>query len=217
MNKFLQSTRLSNIYLVDKVLITPKYAKIKHLCQNDDKHCTSWAVEGECEANPNFMHLRCSLACRTCDKLDIDVRCPIDHEKLNETNVWKEGDLERMYRRFVEHSYYAQYGPEIISQPSNDTSVDNCSLYVATFENFMSDEECDRLIKLAAEEGYGKSETVDEDALEAGGNFKAVEFEGRTSHNAWCSSKKCKDDPIMKEVMNRIANLTGKFLLSIFF
>ena len=116
------------------------------------------------------------------NKLDIDVRCPIDHEKLNETNVWKEGGLERMHRRFVEHPYYAQYGPEIISQPSNDTSDDNCSLYVATFENFMSDEECDRLIEIAAEEGYEKSETADEDALEAGGNYKAVEFEGRKPH-----------------------------------
>ena len=207
-NKFLQTTRISNIYLVDEVLTTPKYARIKHLCQNEDNHCTSWALEGECEANPTYMHIHCPLACRTCDKLDIDIRCPLDHDKLNETNAWKKGDLERMYKRFVEDPYYAQYGPELISQPSNDTS--NCSLYVATFENFMSDEECDRMIELAAEEGYEKSETVDEDSIEAGGNYKAVESEGRTSRNAWCSSEKCKTDPLMKGVMDRIANLTGK-------
>jgi len=39
------------------------------LCVNEDSLCTVFAVIGECETNPHFMHFECAPACKTCDKL----------------------------------------------------------------------------------------------------------------------------------------------------
>jgi len=203
--KVLRVIRKAHKYLLHNVLTTPLYARIKHLCKNEHHLCSVWAAMGKCESMNEDMSFNCALACRTCDQLDVDVRCPLDYDKLNETNVWKEGDIERMYTRIIEDPYYARYEPKIISQP-NHTS-ENCSLWVATFDNFLTEEECDRIVELAAEEGYERSETVD-DELEAGGSYATSKFEGRTSKNAWCSGV-CKEDPMMQGVVDRIVNLTG--------
>lgn len=102
----LQTISTSNQYLLQEVMKKPKYARIKNLCNNDANDCAYFASTGECEEDPDYMHFDCPLACRTCDQLDIDIRCPLDHDRLNKTNIWKEGDLDKMYRRFIEDPYF---------------------------------------------------------------------------------------------------------------
>ena len=186
----------------------PKYARIKNLCNNDANDCAYFASTGECEEDPDYMHFDCPLACRTCDQLDIDIRCPLDHDRLNKTNIWKEGDLDKMYRRFIEDPYFEQFEPKIISQPSNETSNEKCSLWVATFDNFITDEECDRIIELAAEEGYERSETITNTLDSVDGDYGGRQNEARTSENSWCSGV-CKNDPLVQGVYARIQNFTN--------
>jgi prolyl 4-hydroxylase len=78
--------------------------------------------------------------------------------------------------------------------------------WVITFDNFLTDEECDHLIQLGYKEGYQRSKDVGKKL--ADGSFDAVESQKRTSENAWCSGKNgCREDPIAKRVMDRIGNV----------
>ena len=85
--KILQLIRKIHTYLLDEVMVNPRYARIKPLCRNNDSQCAIWAAEGECEEDPSYMHFECPLACRTCDQLEIEVRCPLDYAALDETNA----------------------------------------------------------------------------------------------------------------------------------
>ena len=79
--------------------------------------------------------------------------------------------------------------------------------FVVTFDNFLTDEECDHLIQLGYSTGYDRSKDVG--TVTTDGTYTAVESKTRTSENAWCSEKTgCRDDPISKRVMERIANVT---------
>ena len=41
--------------------------------------CSQWARDGECEANPAFMHGHCAFSCGTCDLIyNYSKRCPTD-------------------------------------------------------------------------------------------------------------------------------------------
>ena len=40
------------------------------LCWNSDPRCIQWAVQGECDANPEYMHHECMPACQQCHTLD---------------------------------------------------------------------------------------------------------------------------------------------------
>ncbi len=83
--------------------------------------------------------------------------------------------------------------------------------WAITFENFVTDEECDHLIQLGYKEEYKRSKDVGR--KQADGSYDAHESTSRTSENAWCSNKnknwKCREDPIVQRVMDRISNVTG--------
>jgi hypothetical protein len=78
--------------------------------------------------------------------------------------------------------------------------------WVVTLDNFLSDEECDRLIKLGYDRGYERSKDVG--AKKFDGTFDSYENPKRTSTNAWCT-KDCYDDPIVQNVTARLEDLTG--------
>ena len=210
----LQVISTSNMYFLNEVMKKSKYARIKDSCTNNYNFCSYYAKSNECEDDPDFMNFECSLACHACDQLDIDIRCPLDHERLNKTNIWKEGDLEKMYRRFIEDPYFKQYEPKIISQPNNHTS-NNCSLWVITFDNFITEEECDRMIELAAEEGYERSETVSLTLDGVDGDYEGVQNAARTSSNSWCDDA-CHADSLVQGVIDRIGEMVKFHFLHFF-
>jgi hypothetical protein len=35
-------------------------------CENDEARCETWAREGECAKNPNYMLNHCKKACKNC-------------------------------------------------------------------------------------------------------------------------------------------------------
>jgi len=68
-------------------------------CRNNEAMCSYWAVMGECDVNPSFMAKKCAPACKSCEKLDINVRC--GERDPNAVPAIRPGDLNYMFERIV--------------------------------------------------------------------------------------------------------------------
>jgi len=211
-------------YFVNEVLVNASFAKYRFNCKNTNALCAYWAVQGECESNPGEMGEICSAACQNCTLIDIDVRCPIDVS----TNIFKPGDINAMFERWLKDagqdvsSFSIKKLPiggtvpgigelRVITSPyhdplqyprDEDEDEDKMSPvpWVVSIDNFISDEECNRLIELGETMGYERS-TIS-DAL---GDRASKE---RTSYNTFCEDD-CVSDPLVKDVIERMTNLTG--------
>jgi len=102
----------------------------------------------------------------------------------------------------------------VISLDENDETLLNLERdakehpWAITFDNFLTDDECDHLIQLGYKNGYKRSEDVGK--LTEDGSYGSVKSQRRTSENAWCDDKSgCRHDPIAERVMERIANVTN--------
>ena len=79
--------------------------------------------------------------------------------------------------------------------------------WVITFDNFLTDEECDYLIELGRKEKYERSRDVGSKLSD--GSYDGKISSTRTSENAWCSEKTgCRNDAVAQRIMERIANIT---------
>jgi prolyl 4-hydroxylase len=184
------------------------------LCKNQHEQCAQWAARGECAANAGYMKYSCAPVCGTCDQVTLETRCPpVDPDARK---AWGPGSLDDMFVNITTRPEHSIYNPQILSRPpptaadvddDASTSMDyKIGPWIVVLDNFLSDEECDRLIELGAVEGYKRSGGVGDKQLD--GTFASKEILGRTSMNAWCQNT-CYDDPIAKAVMYRISNLTG--------
>ncbi|XP_072051202.1 uncharacterized protein [Amphiura filiformis] len=58
-------------------------------CQDSDGDCFDWAIAGECEENPGWMHMHCRRSCRTCraepESIDPSLACT---DELDECKKW---------------------------------------------------------------------------------------------------------------------------------
>lgn len=140
--------------------------------------------------------------------LSIEARCPLDPDA---PNVWKPGDVDRFFRGVVGNSDFDKFKPHVHSRPdyadgdNETTATYQIGPWVVTFDNFISDEEADRLIELGATEGYKRSSDVGK--MRFDGTFENNVNNGRTSENAWCQHS-CYNDTMAQEVMRRIAEVT---------
>lgn len=174
--------------------------------------CSYWAVQGECESNPTYMQKNCAPACQTCELLDIRLKCPMGED--NEP-VYKPGDLNNLMERIVDNSdgkgEFLKYSPKAISRPKlkadgtpSGATVDGP--WIVQFENFVSEEEANALIAVGAKRGYERSSDVGEENPD--GTHKENVNDDRTSENAWCTTKLCNKDPLIGQVIQRIAAVT---------
>ena len=82
--------------------------------------------------------------------------------------------------------------------------------WVVTLDNFLSDEECDHLMKQGEQMGYERS------TLEEEKDYTEEELEQemngddayRTSQNTWCEEE-CYDHPATRKIIERLSNATG--------
>ena len=115
-----------------------------------------------------------------------------------------------MFERIVHDEYYQQYEPTVWSMPNPTQDQTEKGIvdgpWVVVFEKFLTFEECDRLIDLGAIEGYLESADVGKKNFD--GTYEKSVNSGRTSTNAWCSTK-CYQDEVAKRVSARIENVTG--------
>jgi len=200
-------------YMKNVVLANPdKYNKvIVKACRNEDALCAFWAGIGECDKNPGYMKINCAPVCQSCDHIDHRTRCPLDP---NVKDALLPGDLHRMFEQIMENSKqynltilsrpYKEGGDGIYGLPLEDGQVDGP--WVITFENFLTDEEADRMIQMGNDQGYERS--TDVGGEKADGTYEAVESTGRTSTNAWCQDA-CNEDNVTRAIWKRMEEVTG--------
>jgi len=68
-------------------------------CKNNEALCSYWAVIGECDANQSYMTTKCAPSCKSCEKIDINVRCG-DRDPEAVPGL-RPGDLNSMFERIV--------------------------------------------------------------------------------------------------------------------
>ena len=134
-----------------------------------------------CYAEPERMYRECRWACRWC-AMSSNSLCVRDKQQRPAVVP---GTLERMFARAVSDEH-ARFRPRVLSRQP----------WVVAFDSFLSDEECDRIIAVGGKRGFSRSM--------AGDGVQSV----RTSSTSWCSDRACQDDPTMRSIRERIANLT---------
>jgi prolyl 4-hydroxylase len=144
------------------------------------------------------MKKSCAPACKSCDYLSIEGRCPLDPDA---PNTWSAGDLNAMFVRLTKEPYLSMYETKILSSPEM-----NGGPWVITMENVVSEKEANTLIELGAIEGYERSSDVG--ALKADGTFENNVNSGRTSTNAWCLNDCYKNETALA-VVDRLSQITG--------
>ena len=122
------------------------------ICKNKNKYCTIWSLKGECDRNTKYMNTNCPAACKTCELLTVEGRCPLDPHL---TPAWKpNAGLNDMFSRLTtdpvmlnEHEVKIHSSPALNDGP-----------WIITMENVLSDEEADRFIELGGlGSGYQRS------------------------------------------------------------
>eukprot|EP00339_Tiarina_fusa_P009549 CAMPEP_0117006418 /NCGR_PEP_ID=MMETSP0472-20121206/6654_1 /TAXON_ID=693140 ORGANISM="Tiarina fusus, Strain LIS" /NCGR_SAMPLE_ID=MMETSP0472 /ASSEMBLY_ACC=CAM_ASM_000603 /LENGTH=452 /DNA_ID=CAMNT_0004707879 /DNA_START=465 /DNA_END=1823 /DNA_ORIENTATION=- len=209
--------------------VTALPSKIRDNCKNQNELCSFWAIIGECEKNKSFMKVNCAPACKTCHLIDMKTRCP---PLENAAPALRPGDLNKMFERIVSTAPgnitisdedkarlndegMTEYSVVVLSRPlegqaheislSNDMSLPP---WVITFEDFLTPEECDAMVRLGYKSGYKRSEDVG--ATKIDGTVDSKQSHGRTSENAWCSSRDgCRDDEVAARIHNRISKVTN--------
>jgi len=183
--KIAQTIEEARDYVQNVVMVDEKYANVRGMCRNAHSQCAFWAILGECEKNPGYMQVQCGPVCKSCDKIDVAVRCPVDPQAQD---ALRPGALNRMFERIVTEPWYQQFEPVVLSRPyyaEGDTAANatyRIGLWLIMFDNALSDEEADRMIELGGTEGYQRSTGVGE--LKSDGNYVATTSSSRTSTNA---------------------------------
>lgn len=175
----------------------------------------------------DFMLTDCAPACQTCEDFVSDEDAEIVGGCMADakTNIFGPGDLNRMFERLVGESpegdaVVSKSDVNVLSRPSHppdfkgeDSDATDYVLgpWVVTLDNFLSDEECDRLVELGAAKGYDRSTLEEEDDYTE--EELAMEKDGedayRTSQNTWCMDDECYKDPTTQHVLEKLSNATG--------
>ena len=164
-----------------------------------DRHaeCKQFRDQGECHRNPGWMIINCPRSCNdlndACRLRDPKLRC--DRRALNMTTspVYNPGDMYRMFES-IEKRFGSRYPITIHSRDP----------FVVTFENFVTDEEAEALIRT-----IGRWErSTDSGSMNEFGEAGRVLSTGRTSSNGWCIGE-CERHPKVRRVLRKIEEVTG--------
>jgi prolyl 4-hydroxylase len=118
-------------------------------------------------------------------------------------------------RAQLEEDKMPLYTVHIHSQPGNaaDSEVSvvvdkSLPPWVISFEDFLTEEECQALIDLGYKYEYKRSEDVGERKFD--GTFDSIKNERRTSENAWCSDHAgCRGEEVAQRIHNRMSKVMG--------
>lgn len=187
-------------------------------CTNHEELCAFWAALGECSKNPQFMSQECGPSCQNCGQ-PIIPPCP----PPGTISAVQPGGIHDMFERIVANAPgnntdvvvledMTNYTVQILAAPgerATDPSVEARHFpWIVTFDNFLTDVECDRLIELGEMVGYTRSRDAGE--VKADGSFEPITSDGRTSSGAFCSyPSNCRSDDVAQSVHDRIAKVTG--------
>ena len=146
-------------------------------CVDSHDNCQYWSTIGECEQNPNYMLANCKHSCKICtaaydDVDDNSTRCGGAIDQL--PNALEASSLCTMFERIVQ-----DYNPTIHSQPT--TTAEDDKPWIITIDNFITDEEIDRILQYGESNGYEQSRETYH-----GNHDSSKTTQMRTSENSWC-------------------------------
>ena len=144
-------------------------------CVDSHDNCQYWSTIGECEQNPNYMLANCKHSCKICtaaydDVDDNSTRCGGAIDQL--PNALEASSLCTMFERIVQ-----DYNPTIHSQPTAEDDMP----WIITIDNFVTDEEIDRILQYGESNGYEQSRETYH-----GNHDGSKTTQMRTSENSWC-------------------------------
>lgn len=221
-------------YLRYKVMDTSnkKFDSVRRECFNKDPYCSQIAAEGGCDPESDayaYMVLNCAPTCQVCELVDSSVRCPIPDDAVEAlARNGGESGLNAMFERIVGERELTKaqiddgmedldYTTTTYSRPlegdEDESTVVNDDgkermidgPWVITVDNFLTDEECDRLIELGKELGYEQS--TEQQSNRDGTVSDALVSKRRTSKNIFCDV--CNEDPLAQTAIQKIATVTG--------
>ena len=188
-------------------------------CADRSSFCGQWAAVGECDSNPNYMRANCPVTCHLCQSGDChdsdQVRCAaraaagecrrapeVMYGECRWSCKWcamrenarckrPPGTRPAAVGGTVNHVFsraalMERYLPRVLSRDP----------WVIVFEDFLSQGEAERIIRVGGARGWGRSQ--------AGDGVQAV----RTSSTAWCDPGSCQSDAVLASIRSRIANVT---------
>jgi prolyl 4-hydroxylase len=148
------------------------------------------------------MKQNCAPACKSCDALLFENRCPLDP---NAVNAWLAGDLDRTFARIANSKVLNSsipYDVEVLSAPFMTGDP-----WVIVLDNFLTREETDHLVSLGEMEGFEQSYEVSTE-LNPDGSFKEYLSDYRTSSTSWCKQESgCYGNATVQHVLDRISGL----------
>jgi prolyl 4-hydroxylase len=135
----------------------------------------------------------------------------LSDEDDNKKAQWKENGM-------TEYSVVVLSRPsdgpatELMTSPSKNNNINNNNdrslpPWVIQFEDFLTPEECDAMIQLGYKAGYKRSTDFGTQKLD--GTVDSKKSHGRTSENAWCSSRNngCREDEVADRIHNRMSKV----------
>lgn len=169
------------------------------------------------------MKFDCGLACQSCEDFDIEKRCPLDPDAIDAISNEEGKELHRIFEQIADvNGSFAHYKPHVLSHPNNESVFHDPDIlnkiqygvenpvkdgpWVIVLDDFLTEDETSRLIKLGGDRGYERSSNTGK--LKADGKHESKIDNTRTSENTWCQDA-CYEDPIVKNVLKKIEGVTG--------
>ncbi len=155
-------------------------------CEDHHENCGEWASKGECKANPSYMLNSCPKSCNDCETfLDKQRLC---HRTIEKRPLLRAGGVHTTFERLI-----------TLLSPTHEVRVHSRppkGPWVVTIDNFLSEAEVRAMVEKG---GHHFERSL------AGDGVSPV----RTSKTSWCNVPFCENDPTIKSIKARVANVTG--------
>lgn len=171
-NKIIDSCPMDSTSCKDPAAVaSAESATPSRPCEDINDICKEDAAEGECDLNPLWMSMNCPRSF-TCHLLDPKVRCQRKTLNISDEPIYKEGDMDRMFREVVSLFGYT-YNIEVLSE----------SPWIVLFKNFLTDAEANALVETV----QGKWQpSLDIGQMNENGQVTVVLTNDRSSSQSWC-------------------------------
>lgn len=90
--------------------------------------------------------------------MDVRHRCPPPSESLLSSNVLKSGGLDSLFENILSKSGW--WESKVLSRPNSTDPNEVNGPWVVIFDNFLTNEECERLIHAGMTKGYELSTSL---------------------------------------------------------
>ena len=169
------------------------YAPTWDQCHLHYPFCAEMAAMGYCTnlEHEARMVLKCAPTCQTCHLLSRETQCNYhDHESARHLDALQPGDLHQLFG-------WMASSPELVGRYGRRT-VHSRDPYLISFEDFLTPEECQRLIYYGHNLGKGfRSSKVRGSGDGRNESFVGVAAQNRTSSTNWINHEALKDHAIV--------------------